>query len=216
MGDGSQLIRTWLGRCEAAGLSGARGTSLEPRSGMPLEDLESFHDRAGQRNVADRALLARLKGIAWQPSERECRAPDAELWRRVLQPSKDAMIEFSDSGGPLWPELVNEGIEAWTLAELRGLHALWWLSNAWPNLRARALSAAEWQVVELQPDNSTNRPWAIHVFVVLAQEQPDSGAELHAQTLLHNALMTGGGTPEIVSAAILLDAAAALQRELTA
>ncbi len=122
---------------------------------------------------------------------------------------------FSDDPGPLWPNGAREGIESWTLTELRGLHALWWIAalrNDAP-LRQRALDAAAWHVAELQPDNATNRPWAAHVFVVLSMDPRWAHADLHTQTLYHNALMTGGGTPEAISAAILLDAAEALALE---
>lgn len=142
--------------------------------------------------------------------------PDTILWNSVLEKKLPDPRAFSDAPGPLWPEAVAQGIEAWTLIELRGLHALWWLALQSQSdlLRARALNSAEWHVAELQPDNATNRPWAVHVFAILAAQRNDPQADLHAQTLIHNALITGGGRPEMVSAAILLDAAEALECEL--
>lgn len=64
-------------------------------------------------------------------------------------------------------------------------------------------------VGELQPDNATNHPWAIHVFAAIAADENNAHADLYAQSLLHNALIDGG-EPDTFSALILLDAAHAL------
>ena len=62
-----------------------------------------------------------------------------------------------------------------------------------------------------QPDNSTNRPWALHVFLE-ASTRPDAvgvdaaEAQLYAETLLGNMLATDART-ERLSRWILADAA---------
>jgi hypothetical protein len=48
---------------------------------------------------------------------------------------------------------------------------------------ARLADCIEWHLEHTQPDNATNRPWALHVF--LREGTPE--ARLYAETLLHNA-----------------------------
>ncbi len=105
----------------------------------------------------------------------------------------------------------HRAIEVWTETELASLHALWWLAglhqqDAW---RERALRAARWHLIHLQPDNATNRPWAIHLFAHLATHECDAEAAAYAQTLLHNCQVHRGG-PDEISSLILIDAAEAL------
>ncbi|MCC5824089.1 MAG: hypothetical protein JJU44_12460 [Planctomycetes bacterium] len=67
----------------------------------------------------------------------------------------------------------------------------------------------------MQPDNGTNHPWGIHVFVVLAARSEDTGesgaALMHAQTLLHNCQVQQGKADRL-SACILWDAGETLGR----
>jgi hypothetical protein len=72
-------------------------------------------------------------------------------------------------------------------------------------LRQRIERAMRWHLEHTQPDNATNRPWALHAF--LLEGSPEGRA--YAGTLLHNAIAMGG-TPEPLSAWILMDAAAEL------
>ena len=104
---------------------------------------------------------------------------------------------------PLRAWLSDGPIEVWTEVELSSLHALWRLARlrADPRLRGRALGAMRWHLEHTQPDNATNRPWALHAFL---QEGSAEGLA-YAGTLLHNAL-AHGGAPEPLSAWILMDA----------
>ena len=72
------------------------------------------------------------------------------------------------------------------------------------------LDSSRWHLDNTQPDNATNRPWAVQVFLDLAREDDNPDARLYAETLLHNAT-AANGVPEPFSAAILLDAARALE-----
>ncbi len=85
-------------------------------------------------------------------------------------------------------------------------------------LPSTALSSADRVLAdlrELQPDNATNHPWAIHVFVRLARSAPDpserDAALIHAQTQLHSC-QVAMGRPDRLSACILLHAARSLER----
>ncbi len=105
----------------------------------------------------------------------------------------------------------GEAIEVWTERELCAIHALDRLATHRnrPGWRDRARRVGRWHIEHTQPDNATNRPWGLHVFLALAESGGDPDASLYAETLLHNALISSG-RPEPLSAEILLDAADAL------
>ena len=131
---------------------------------------------------------------------------DLRLWLEACRaaPSLDALPAGK---GPLvvWDQRV--AIEVWTEEELSGMHALARLARRTDSAPAqeRLRSAVRWHIEHTQPDNGTNRPWALHAF--LLEGSPDAHA--YAGTLLHNALaLTGRPTP--LSAWILMDAAAEL------
>ncbi len=110
----------------------------------------------------------------------------------------------------LAPEMREESVETWTENELSCLHALSWM----PEHQERAEDAAAWLVKTLQPDNGTNHPWGIHVFAAGECLNADADAGMYAQTLLHNAVVGGGGVPDLFSALILWDAAAWLKTHM--
>lgn len=114
-----------------------------------------------------------------------------------------------DSGdGPLQAWGQDRAIEVWTEEELATLHGLWRLARRQQDsvLRERLRAAACWHLHNTQPDNATNRPWALHVFLL---EGSDEG-RVYAETLLHNANALRARL-EPVSAWILGDAAAELR-----
>ena len=109
--------------------------------------------------------------------------------------------------GPLLEGSMFIAIEVWTDAELAALHALWWLGRTlnrhdWTKA---VHSARDWHMEHTQPDNATNRPWAVHVFL---EPESDEGAH-YAQTLVHNALAIAGH-PQPLARLLLQDAADAL------
>jgi hypothetical protein len=129
-------------------------------------------------------------------------------WARVDDRVDVDEILAAPTDGPLLPQGLFRTIEVWTDAELSSLHALWWLARArdreeW---RERLARARDWHLLRTQPDNATNRPWALHVFLL-----GGTGECVHyAETLLHNCL-TMTGRPDPLSAWILLDSAQALE-----
>lgn len=134
------------------------------------------------------------------------RSLDEQLWAALAGFGElpDLPIE---STGALASEPEGLAIEVWTEIELASVHAAWSLGGVW---RSRAESAAAWLVEHVQPDNATNRPWAVHVFAALASQRGDQSYELYAQTLLHNC-QVGSGKPDPFSAMILLHAGNQIQ-----
>ena len=119
----------------------------------------------------------------------------------------DAIIS-TPTNGSILPQNMFRAIEVWTDADLSALHALWWLAakHDRPDWFARIEKARNWHIANTQPDNATNRPWALHVFLLAGSAECNH----YAQTLLHNCL-TMNGRPDPLSAFILLDAARAIE-----
>ncbi|MHC4414742.1 MAG: hypothetical protein ACYS0G_05615 [Planctomycetota bacterium] len=142
-------------------------------------------------------------------------APECEvgLWWALVDRRVDVdglLTEPTD--GSLWPRGRFGMLEVWTEAELSGLHALWCLARTrgrddWAR---RADEVCDWHLDNTQPDNATNRPWSLQVFLLARRRTPE--AYHYAETLLHNALVTTG-RPDILSAWILLDAARWVEAE---
>jgi hypothetical protein len=131
---------------------------------------------------------------------------DLRLWLEACR-SAPSLEAIPPGAGPLvvWDQSV--AIEVWTEEELSGMHALARLARRMDsaNARERLRAAVRWHIEHTQPDNGTNRPWAVHAFLI--EGSPEAHA--YAGTLLHNALaLTGQPTP--LSAWILMDAAAEL------
>ncbi len=179
--------------------------------------IESFQDEFGNRRASDRAFLAHLLGVSVSPVRAiERMGLDERLWWCAAdgRAIPDGLI--GASGGLLVdPDAL--AIEYRTMVELGALQAFWSVAirDADSGLRARAMDAARWHIEELQPDNAINRPWGLAVFVELAIVEQDETiaqtAELHAQTLLHNACINFG-KPDLLSALILKDAVDQLGR----
>lgn len=151
------------------------------------------------------------------PPQAALRAPrpglvglDVALWTACASPLQrlnELPLDMAGDG-PLHAWTGDGAIEVWTEVELSALHAAWRLARrgAHGELRMRIERAMRWHLEHTQPDNATNRPWALHAF--LLQGSPDARA--YAGTLLHNAQALGG-RPEPLSAWILSDAAAELR-----
>jgi hypothetical protein len=175
---------------------------------VAASELSDFRDDAGHRRKVDPWLLAHAYGL----DARDIRVdeiaavqePWVALWMSVHDAARDVGT-WRAGRGPLFPHLHSRAIEVWTEGELAGLHALWWLAHRDATLAPRARSAAAWLIAELQPDNATQRPWALHAFAQLAAEG-DIEADMYAQTLLLNAT-AGREKPDRFSAAIAIDAA---------
>lgn len=180
--------------------------------------IESFQDEFGNRRASDRAFLAHLLGVSVAPVRAlERMGLDERLWWCVADGTAIPDGLIGDAGGLLAADPDALAIEYRTMVELGALQAFWAvaLREAEAGLRVRAMDAARWHIEELQPDNAINRPWGLAVFVELAIESRDEviaqTAELHAQTLLHNACINFG-KPDLLSAMILKDASEQLRR----
>lgn len=175
---------------------------------VEASELAAFRDDAGHRRRVDPWLLAHAFGLDARDIGRNSTPSEEEPWLALWACVHDAGLDVSawrSGDGPLFRQLHDRAIEVWTEGELAGLHALWWLAARDASLRTRARSAARWLIAELQPDNATQRPWAIHAFAELAAEG-DIEADMYAQTLLLNAT-AGRENPDRFSAAILVDGA---------
>lgn len=192
-------------------------------------DSANFADEAGHRRSVDRPFLAWLNGdpdsdgaIARLTDSPE---PDVALWaclatgkcvpQAVLDNQRADERRSSHDAGSLFPQVNASGpiaIEVWSEVELSSLHALSWMAERDASLRPLVRRVATWHIENLQPDNATNHPWAVHVFAAIGILTGEADALMYAQTLLHNCQVSLG-RPDALSALILRDAANALRSE---
>ncbi|GAB4516282.1 MAG: hypothetical protein Tsb0013_20880 [Phycisphaerales bacterium] len=179
--------------------------------------LTAFSDERGHRRAVDPYLLAwRGRGEGVETLPPPTHASEACLWASLTRTDTDLhahLPERSDEEAPLFEQPDDVVIEVWTETELASLHAVWWHAHTTGDASLRALvrDVASWHVAMLQPDNATNHPWALHVFLLLHTDHGVEGADLYAQTLLHNCMVTSG-RPDRLSAHILADCADALEQ----
>ncbi|GJM18797.1 MAG: hypothetical protein DHS20C14_10100 [Phycisphaeraceae bacterium] len=176
--------------------------------------VDGFRDELGHRRTVDGALLARVCRIDQSPPPERLAPEDRLWWGAPVESIEDMLVDDSEGGPLLMSSRSGGAIETMTEGELMALHALWARREARPDGRTRCLAAARWHVAELQPDNATGVPWAVHVFVEMALAAGDEGersaALFHAEGLVHAACVTLG-RPGIRAACILLDAARELE-----
>jgi hypothetical protein len=249
-----ESAKTWADRLESLAFSTLGPVDAAEQSADALA--VHFADELGHSRPLDRPLilhaLAMRNPVAPTPRVpgRSVKAPatrfdesnsDLRLWWALLDHSIDITPALTiapddaavDSPRPAIhqpPNTIRTAIEVWTHTELAGLHALWWHAHFRndASLHRRVRSSAAWLLEHIQPDNATNHPWAIHVFLIrsleLAAVAPPAAAEyrLFAETLLHNSLLGPGsqstntparaaGHPDRLGAWVVLDAANALR-----
>lgn len=206
---------TWSDQLEA--LAGPAVPDL-PRAGTGPDRIafaRAFRDSAGTARNTDLPMLARLLRVSPGPAPTALSGTCERIWWALHADPVSCEGELGAGEGPLAIEVRGEGIEAWTEAELSALHGLTHMAirSGSRVLAARCRSAVAWHLGEIQPDNGTNRPWAVHAFVLAGRSLPD--ATMHARTLVHNAIVERG-RPERLGAVLLLDAADALRDPGTA
>lgn len=132
------------------------------------------------------------------------RYPDLALWWSLVDPEFNPSLSIdTTAAGPLFDQDAFTAIEVWTETELSALHAL----SHNPKMSRRINDAVDWHLECTQPDNATNRPWALHVFAQHATPEADH----FAQTLVSNCLVQNAA-PDPLSALILLDAIGMLRK----
>lgn len=158
------------------------------------------------------------------PPDRTLFSGDREeqrLWRAVAGEPIDVDSILGSRSGAILATDAYLAIEVWAECELAALHALHRLARVGTSgdaaigdvgrgvrRRERLREAIHWHLEHTQPDNSTNRPWALHAF--LLSEEGRGDAALYAETLLQNALVTEA-RDEPLSRWILADAARELR-----
>lgn len=217
------FMSEWSNRLWALASSALVGTPILDLSSSAIERSEfiaTFSDSMGQRRAVDRPILHWLLGVPF-PVLTDRAPPDVGAWERLailtrqfLRPcpagiTHDVLLDAEYQPRAPAPLVGDLGaIEIATEIELSVLHATWnyAIAQDWPSELARAVAAARWMIANVQPDNATGHPWAVHAFVALAAAG-DVEAGMYADTLVHNTLVAGNGKPDRFSALLLLDAA---------
>jgi len=172
--------------------------------------LDDFADEFGSRPEIAHPLVAAVLGVSPGPAPTGA-TPDVRLWYALHQAAPDVRIADQPMEGPLLDLPEDTSIEVRTEAELSALHALSRLAavHARADWARRAAGAALWHIRTMQPDNATNHPWAIQVFLERAAKTGEPESRMFAETLLHNCHVSLG-RPDRLSAVILIDAGRAL------
>jgi len=176
-----------------------------------------FSDEAGHRRLVDPPFVAWCRQTPGAALARQGDLPDdavTRLWWALHDSTIDPDTIISRGvPAPLCTPLLNRPatIEVATEEELCALHALWWLAirRGRADWRERCVETALWLIEYIQPDNATNHPWGLHVFVACEAELGPEGPH-YAATMLHNCQVSLG-RPDVLSALILRDAARALR-----
>lgn len=210
MTTGPQTLPGWgerlLGEARLA-LVGTPWAFLVHNDGPPPAKLPVFADESGNRRAVDPLLLAWLQRSP-PPIISDPRPTDLKLWNSLVRGQTSLMLQsIAPAGSPLCPEFNTLAIEVATETELAALHAL---SHAGNTARPRVEAASDWIVQNIQPDNATNHPWAVHVFLQRAHESGSIEHRLYAETLLHNCIVSLGRADRF-SALILLDSGRTLK-----
>ena len=194
-------IDAWIQHLERLGLPDA--------ASLPPEKTLLSGERGEQRLW--RACAGESTDLRWLD------APHAATAAAPARPPNATLVP---ADGPLLAPDGYLAIEVWAECELSALHALHRLvRERHPALGvdapARLAAAVRWHLEHTQPDNSTNRPWALHVFLLAALgggiDGVDRGdAQFYAETLLHNMSATDA-RGETLSRWILGDAARELR-----
>jgi len=134
------------------------------------------------------------------------------LWRAAAGELLDVDAVLGARKGSILAPDAFLAIEVWVECELAALHALHRLAADAPRHAAartgRLREAVAWHLEHTQPDNATNRPWALHAF--LLAEAGSGEPTAYAGTLLHNMSATEARN-EPLSRWILADAARELR-----
>jgi len=189
-----------------------------PATALPFPPSEGgFSDERGNTRPVDALLLAAMGHPEPATPTYLGDMPDVRLWSAVLRSEEpvEPWLTPDPQEGPLLRHRSGTSLEVFTEAELCGLHALWSLARlrSRTDWSRRCLDAAAWHIRELQPDNATNMPWGIHVFVLLGLRRGEPLAMIEAESRLHNAKVSGGA-PDRRSAWILMHAAFELEHQL--
>lgn len=213
-------IEAWIKRLDAGAALNAMRVNPVPGRRAIEPWLLAWRERRRSASLAGHEAP-----ISTPASPPESHQPDVRLWRALVldEPVPTEIIDIppADAIAPILDPHAGMTLEVWTETELCALHALWRLAarHTRPDWRRRCIAAALWHTDNLQPDNATNVPWGTHVFVVAsavlaaAADERAAALSLHAETLLHNAVVLVT-RPDALSSQVLADAADALREEL--
>lgn len=177
-------------------------------------DPATFRDELGHRRAVDRPFLAATTAQICPTLPRAGASVDELLWHAA---AGTLPVEQVDGligprhDGPLYGEAFAGTVEVFTESQLSAVHALHLLAirhdrGDWLD---EAFRACRWMEDNLQPDNATNHPWGIHVFLLADARGITTAGSLYADSMLMNC-QVNLGRPDSLSAYILRHAAASL------
>lgn len=211
-------IDRWILRLRSASLPVLQGTPIPRPEAFTLDQrieyINAFTDECGSQRGVDAFLLAHVLRV---PADALAQAqPTVEPWLEIWSSLSRGRAGLAVVPGvpPIAADPACWALEQESARELAAVHALWYHAKANLALRPALDKAARWLIANVQPDNATNHPWAVHVFADRAARLGDTPegqmSALYAQQLFHNPLVARG-TPDLLSAVIFWDAAQGLE-----
>ena len=177
-------------------------------------DPATFRDEMGHRRAVDGPCLAASTAQRVAAGPRPEASVDELLWHAAagtLPLDRVPTLIGTAHDGPLYGEAFAGTVEVFTESQLCAVHALHLLAMThdradWMDA---ALRACRWMQDNLQPDNATNHPWGIHVFLLADARGITTAGTLYADSMLMNC-QVNLGRPDSLSAYILRHAASCL------
>lgn len=214
----AEPIDLWVQRLRTIARPALVGTPLIVPEQFSVERraawIDEFEDEYGTRTAIDGFLVALAMNMPWGSADH---APDdvcTMLWRRLAAGRCGGVDELAGMPPPIAANPDEWALEHETHKELAAVHALWFHARRNEKLLGVLDAAESWLIANVQPDNATCHPWAVHAFAARAQRlsgtREGDEALLYAEQLLHNCLVARG-RPDRRSAVILWHAAQAFE-----
>jgi hypothetical protein len=125
-----------------------------------------------------------------------------EEWRKLAANTFGRLASEQQSDGSFLPAAPGSSPEAWWYDELVLMHAMstYSVQTRDPVCEGAARRAAEFHLMETQPDHATQQPWGIFAFCSIPE------GRIQAEQILHGCAMRTSGKLDAVSMILLADA----------
>jgi len=200
------ILSVWKRRLDAAA-----SLTLAPDA---TPDPATFRDEMGHRRAVDGPFLAATTAQPLAFGPRPQASADELLWHAAagtLPVERVPSLIGTAHDGPLYGEAFAGTVEVFTESQLCAVHALHLLAMRYDRADwlDAAMRACRWMQDNLQPDNATNHPWGVHVFLLADARGVTTAGTLYADSMLMNC-QVNQGRPDSLSAYILRHAASCL------
>ena len=173
------------------------------RGGFPAELIRPWCEML-EFNLAKLSPATDAAGIAWNAlALRVAAEPLGRAdWRKLASETFGRFARAQQADGALLAPAPGINPETRWYDELVLLHAMrsYAVETGDPEIAAAVRRAAEFNMMEMQPDHATQQPWALFAF----HSNPQT--RIQAEEILHTAIMHGRTNLDAISLILLADA----------